>query len=166
MNSHEWQGLPKEVRGLIEEYQRQQPMKLGELARRLGLVVKSATLDPGISGEIKKYSDADAGYIIRVNRHESKARQRFTLAHEIAHYLLHKDQIGDGIEDDVLYRALSNTVEAQANRLAADIIMPWYVVKNLLKQYEDFSLEEKIEKIAGDLGVSTTAMEIRLDQVQ
>ncbi len=166
MNSREWNTLSDDTKALIKRYQSQQPMKLGGLAGELGLIVRSATLEPGISGEIKSDNDAQAGFTIRVNRHESKARQRFTLAHEIAHFLLHRDQIGDGIEDDVLYRALSNTIEAQANRLAADIVMPWHVVKQKLQEYADYSIEEKIQKIADDLGVSTTAMEIRLDQLR
>jgi Zn-dependent peptidase ImmA (M78 family) len=30
-------------------------------------------------------------------------RQRFTLAHEIAHYVLHRDLVENGIVDDTMY---------------------------------------------------------------
>ncbi len=103
---------------------------LGAIAKDLSLIVKRATLSMKISGEIHPHEEAEAGFIIRINRHEVRARQRFTLTHEISHYLLHKDKIENGIEDNALYRSnFSNTLEAQANRLAADLIMPWHILK-------------------------------------
>lgn len=63
-----------------------------------------------------------SGVAIYVNKGHHVNRRRFTTAHEIAHFILHQDFIGDGIADDGLYRSkLSNAMEAQANKLAADI---------------------------------------------
>lgn len=155
--------LSDKEKDIILNYQKTPPVLLGGLARDLGIIVKRATLPTGISGEIKISSEAKSGYMIRVNRHESKARQRFTLAHEIAHFLLHKEQIGDGIEDSVLYRSsLSDTIEREANRFAADIIMPWHLIQNKIDEYGGGKLEENVEKIADDFKVSATAMKIRL----
>ena len=136
---------------------------VGNIAKELGITVKMATLPATISGEIK---EDDGKYIIRVNRHDVKERQRFTLAHEIAHFLLHKDRIGDGISDDVLYRSkLSDFMEIQANRLAADILMPWDLIQPKLTEYSQMRNEERFEKIASDAQVSTTAIKIRLGKV-
>lgn len=163
MNSREWERLSPEVKDLINRYQNMQPIPLGKLASELGVLVKSSTLPVGISGEIKPDTDSGSGYIIRVNRHENKSRQRFTLAHELAHFLLHRDDIGNGVQDSVLYRSrLSDKREAEANRLAADILMPWSILQEKLKLYQKCSADQKIQKIAEDLGVSTTALEIRL----
>ncbi|MCV5491602.1 ImmA/IrrE family metallo-endopeptidase, partial [Escherichia coli] len=64
-----------------------------------------------------------------MNQHDMQARRRYTLAHEIAHFLLHRHLLRDGITDDVLYRSSqSSQIEAEANRLAADIIMPMHQV--------------------------------------
>ncbi|HCM3005245.1 TPA: ImmA/IrrE family metallo-endopeptidase, partial [Klebsiella pneumoniae] len=96
-------------------------------------------------------------------------RQRFTLAHEIAHFLLHRDRIGDGITDDILYRSkLSDFMEVQANRLAADILMPGHLLeKKLLELTQTVELrdEQKIERLAEVAGVSTTAIKIRLGKL-
>lgn len=166
MSSSEWKRLPEKVRAVVVKHQQNAPVLLGELAKELGLVVKSATLRAGISGEIKHSEEAPAGFIVRVNRHEAKARQRFTLAHEIAHFLLHASILDGGIEDDILYRSsLSSTIEAEANRLAADLLMPWNLIEPRLKKYSGLSREECIAKIAEELEVSTTAMEIRLDKI-
>lgn len=160
MYSKEWHNLPEGLQRTIAKFHSEFPIKVGSIAKELGIEVKSATLGAGISGEIKRSGDS---YIIRINRHDVKARQRFTVAHEIAHYLLHKDKIGDGIVDDILYRSLlSDDMEAQANRLAADIIMPLSYLKTKFKEYHPLKEEEKIEKIANDLEVSITAIKIRL----
>ncbi|OFW88501.1 MAG: hypothetical protein A3J37_07385 [Alphaproteobacteria bacterium RIFCSPHIGHO2_12_FULL_45_9] len=163
MFSREWNQLDETTKQLIKRYQLEQPMRLGELGAELGLIVKSATLPVGISGEIKPDEEANAGFIIRVNRHEHKNRQRFTLAHELAHYFLHRSEIGSGIQDNVLYRSqLTDKREAEANRLAADILMPWEIIEEKLKQYRNDDIEERVDKIATELGVSTTALNIRL----
>ena len=166
MSSHEWKSLEQNQKDIISRYQAETPVRLGALAKELGLLVLSSTLQPGISGEIKRDINAPAGYLIRVNRHESKVRQRFSLAHEIAHFLLHREFIGDGITDDILYRSgLPDIKETEANRLAADILMPWGIIEDRLKAYKNLDMESRIQKIADDLGVSTTAMEIRLGKV-
>lgn len=161
--SREWNSLPQGQVDIIEAFQAELPIALGRIAKQLGIVVKKATLPAGISGEIK---EVDGVCTIRVNRHDVKARQRFTLAHEIAHFLLHRDKIGDGITDDILYRSsLSDAMEAQANRLAADIVMPWAQVKAKLLTHSALKDEAKYEVIADELGVSVTAIKIRLGKI-
>lgn len=161
--SKEWSLLTPEEARIIESYQQDFPVKVSGIAKDLGVSVKAATLEMGISGEIKSHDDA---YLIRVNRHDSKHRQRFTVAHELAHFLLHRDRIGDGIIDDILYRsALSDTLEAQANRLAADILMPIDLVLAQMKEFKDLKSEEQYEKTAQRAGVSTTALKIRLGKL-
>lgn len=158
--SKEWERLPQEYQDIIQKHQNSFPIKVGQIANDLGLIVKKATLDAGISGAIKKEGQ---NYLIRINRHDVKERQRFTLAHEIAHFLLHKDEIGDGIVDDILYRSkLSDAKEAQANRLAADILMPWEKLKTYYKKHTNLEKIEKLERVASELEVSTTALKIRL----
>lgn len=163
ITSSEWDLLREDQKNIILANQQKFPIKVGAIAKSLGLVVKKATLTAGISGQIKL---TDGVCTIKVNRHDVKARQRFTVAHEIAHFLLHHDKLADGITDDILYRsALSDKLEAQANRLAADIIMPWALIKDSLANYSGLKIEKKIENIAEDAGVSTTAIKIRLGKI-
>lgn len=160
--SFEWMRLDDWQRQLIENHQAEFPIKIGAIATELGIVVKRSTLQAGISGEIRKSNGVTE---IKINRHDVIERQRFTLAHEIAHFLLHSDRIdGDGIVDDVLYRSrLSDELEAQANRLAADIIMPMSLIQLKLQEKGGGKLtEQQIEEIAQDAQVSKTALKIRL----
>jgi len=161
MTTHEWVRLTEHQKNIIIKHQSSVPVKLGEIAKDFGLQVKLATLPANISGQIKE----DINVVtIKINRHDVKARQRYTLAHEIAHFLLHKHLLREGISDDVLYRSTqSNEIEAEANRLASDIIMPEKVIDELYKKHYKGKKDAQLyESIAAELEVSTTALKIRL----
>jgi hypothetical protein len=163
MKNNELLRLDNSTRELIERYQEELPVKLGALAAELGLIVKVATLDIGISGEISPVSPGSNVYKIRIIRHEVKQRQRFTLAHEIAHFLLHREQIGSGIADNILFRStLSNALEAEANRLAADILMPQQAVKEWRSKNIGVSKRDSLTVLAEMFEVSEEAMAVRL----
>lgn len=150
--------LAPSVRHVLERHQRSAPVKVGALAADLGLTVLRSDLPLGISGMLSRDPDDRQKWIVRVNRHEHKHRQRFTIAHEIAHFLLHRDEIQDGIADDSFYRSgLSERREWEANRLAADILMPWDLVRTLASAGNLTASD-----LASALEVSEAAMNIRL----
>lgn len=143
----------------IESY----PVKLGELARELGVDVFKSPLPPSISGMIKPSERADGTYEIKINKYESGERQRFTLAHELAHFLLHKQDIRAGVIDNIMYRsALTSRKEYDANRLAADIVMPKAAVNRELQARGGVATEEIAQELAAVFKVSPPAMRIRL----
>jgi Zn-dependent peptidase ImmA (M78 family) len=146
-----------DAQNLIQRHQMVWPIKVSAIANDLGITVLASSLPHNISGSLSLGKDEK--WIIKINRHEVKERQRFTAAHEIAHYLLHKDKIGNEIEDNTLYRStkLSDELEWEANRLAADILMPWELVRR--------AIDEGIrtpEELARKFEVSEVAMKIRL----
>lgn len=159
----EWKTLPEPVKELILAEQKTLPVKLGRIAAALGLDVKIATLEIGISGEIFPHPERERGFKIRINKHEVTTRQRFTLAHEIAHFLLHRSLIGNGIVDNILFRSrLSNTNEAEANRLAADILMPRAAIKEWKVQNPNVGKTDSVVPLATMFGVSEDALKIRI----
>lgn len=159
--SNEWNSLGETERKLILEFQKEYPIKVGALARQLGIEVYSSTLPANISGEIK---EVDGITTVKINRHDTKQRQRFTLAHEISHFLLHKHLLGKGIVDDVLYRSSQSTViETEANRLAADILMPPILINRLMNDCAHLpDKEKKLECVAQQLDISVIALKIRM----
>ncbi len=169
MESQELRSIKGQEKELLNRYRSEYPVKLAALARELGVAIKIAGLDLSISGKISK---EDGKYIIRVSRFQSRERQRFTIAHEIAHYLLHRpiiDKTVNGITDSVLYRsAETSDIEVQANKLAADIVMPFEgVQKKKTEIFGDTPVnEEMIERLAETFEVSKAAMEIRLSQIE
>lgn len=157
--SREWGLLTPEQKDVITKYQVEFPVAVGAIAKEFGIRVLKSTMPGSISGEIR---ETDGVVTIKVNRHDVKERQRFTIAHEIAHFLLHRDRIAGGITDDVLYRSrLSDDLEREANRLAADIIMPIVLIDDLLKANSQLKTEEKFRKIAESAQVSLAAAKIR-----
>jgi len=164
MESRELKRVDAQHRQVLDRHLSNSPPKLGQLAKDLGIQIKVSSLGTGISGQIKKENDS---YVIRVNRHEARERQRFTIAHELAHFLLHRhviDSSTDGIKDNVLYRSGEpERIEYEANRLAADIVMPMVQVnKALTENFSGIITERTIESLAARFQVSKAAMEIRL----
>jgi hypothetical protein len=61
------------------------------------------------------------GYSILVNRDDPNVRQRYTVAHEIAHFLRHRDRVQHRLRDDRMYRSGHGTTvenEASWNRIS------------------------------------------------
>ncbi len=139
------------------------PVKVGELAAELGLKVVRTPLAPKISGLIQPSNDTPSGFEIRVNKYEIPERQRFTVAHEIAHYLLHRQDIGSGVVDSILYRSsLTSRKETEANRLAADIVMPAKAINRELEKLGGLGASGAVEEMAAIFRVSVPAMRVRL----
>jgi len=147
----------------IEEFTSNVPVRIAGLARALGLEVVSAGLSPNISGLIEPSATAAAGFVVKVNKYESDERQRFTIAHEIAHFLLHRDHIRNGVVDNVMYRSsLSSKKETEANKLAADILMPTDKVLDELNALGGTRDDIAASALARKFKVSTAAMKVRL----
>jgi Zn-dependent peptidase ImmA (M78 family) len=147
----------------IRELLSEAPVKLNGIAEHLGLPVYLSTLKPKISGLIEPDEAARSKFRIRLNRHESPERQRFTLAHEIAHFLLHRSLIGTGVVDDTMYRSgLSSRREVEANRLAADLCMPRELIDEHRRQLTHLDGPELVSEMAKRFRVSNAAMQIRL----
>lgn len=163
MSQNLWNNIDKSSREIIDKHLSDLPVKLGALAKELGIQVKLSSLPMNCSGLIHKVGNE---YEIKVNRHETRERQRFTLAHELAHFLLHRhivDSKDEGIKDDVLYRSgEAKQIEYEANRLAADLIMPKNEIRKRLSRKGLQLSEELIENLANEFGVSKAAMEIRV----
>lgn len=147
--------VPEYQKQAIRAFQRTAPVDVVGLARALGVQVwESSDLD-GAAGKLFRdpINGGNAGYSILVNSADPLTRKRFTIAHEIAHFILHANQAGD-ITDDQFYRSgLGSQMEAEANRLAAEILMP----SKLLEGLRDLSTRDTAQA----LNVSEMALSIR-----
>ncbi len=147
---------------IIAKNQAKAPVNVVAVASDLGIKVWAMhSLPPTVSGKlfIDPLNGGWSGFSIGVNAEEPTLRKRFTVAHEIAHFILHRNKIENGeIVDDTLYRSgLSSREETEANRLAADILMPYKLISALMH-----SGRRDPESLADALQVSLPAMKIRL----
>lgn len=144
---------------IIERFQHDAPVDVLGLADALGLQVWEDDIDP-FSGKLKRdpLHGGESGYSVIVNAKEPLTRKRFTIAHEVAHFILHSEVLAESDIEETLYRGgLSDRRETEANRLAADILMPLSLIEKLIGQGI-----RSIEDLADALEVSITAIGIRL----
>jgi len=138
------------------------PVNVIAVAAEFGLNVwEMHSLPANISGKIFRdpMNGGPSGFSIAVNATDVYTRKRFTIAHEIAHFILHRSKLetGDPVDDSMYRSGLSTREEAEANRLAADILMPRSLIGTLVK-----SGVRDIESLANRFEVSLPAMQIRL----
>ncbi len=158
-----WDLLPVDTREKIQELLTEAPVRLTAIANMLGVTVIAAPLPQGISGEIRPDPSAPGKFVIKVNKFDASKRQRFTVAHELSHFLFHRHEIGSGVTDDVLYRSnLSDAREVQANKFAAELLMPMPLVEEWLDRAATLKVSDPVEFLANKFNVSEAAMRIRL----
>lgn len=153
--------IPAETQTILDEATKSAPVNVLEAARRLGVLVYSAALADKVSGVLvkdPKYG-SESGFVIFVDKDEPSYRQRFTAAHELGHFVLHRDAVGDRNEDNYLLRSenMSNRQEVEANKFAASLLMPMDLIEEQMA-----SGNTTISGLADAFGVSPTAMSIRL----
>ena len=146
---------------IVEGFLHSAPVDVRAMASALDLRIVEEDLGE-ISGKIERdWLDPD-DFVITINERHAEVRKRFTIAHEIAHFVLHRDLIGNGIVDDALYRdaRIGDQKERQANRYAARLLMPRDLVRSVWN--EGYSTKVGL---ASRFWVSTAVAEIRMEEL-
>jgi Zn-dependent peptidase ImmA (M78 family) len=130
------------------------PVNPVEIARRMGVMVEG---DPFMVGSGYYRANHQGRPHISYNSLEPAVRQRFTVAHEIGHFV-HGDE--DAPRDTLeSFNAKSREPrEIAANKFAAALLMPAEMVKFLVREQRMTDLSSLAKKF----GVSTAAMKFRL----
>ncbi len=110
------------------------PVNIEEKIRKENIELEKYCFDlnENILGEIKK---ENGKYKINIQARDHYYRKRFTMGHELAHFILHKELIGDGVDDgkveNKLYRTMfrkndkiTSKEEVEANRYSAKLLIP------------------------------------------
>jgi Zn-dependent peptidase ImmA (M78 family) len=89
-------------------------------------VVREDMADNDLSGFLEKRKRR---WVIGVNKYHNRRRQRFTFAHEFAHFCLHRTEVlqkeGKKLVDSILFRDSRNTeIEREANEFASELLIP------------------------------------------
>lgn len=111
-------------------------------------------MDSYQSGYLKNINDR---WVIGVNKLHNPKRQRFTIAHELGHYFMHKDK-NLNFEDATFFRNENNSsIEYAANEFAGRLLMP----EERLKESISNGIKS-LEKLANLFDVSTAAIKYRV----
>ncbi|RJG57985.1 ImmA/IrrE family metallo-endopeptidase [Sphingobium terrigena] len=145
---------------VIAQHWNSTPVPIEAIIRDIGLPLSYEPMDDNISGYIERQNGS---YRIVVNSSHAPTRQRFTAAHELGHYIYHRDLLGEGVGDNRAYRTegtdrpnlnIRPIHERQANSFAANVLMPRHRLSDVA--------EQSTAALAARFAVSQAAMKIRL----
>jgi Zn-dependent peptidase ImmA (M78 family) len=160
------QEIELRANALLEQHQHNKPpIDVQLLCKQLGIELVLEELDDDISGILVTKRQP----VIAVNRQHGRARQRFTIAHEIGHFMLHKTR-KDAVFVDRSAIHFRNQVssagidpaEVAANNFAAALLMPRTMLVEDLKSIDEGIADVQVIRLARKYGVSEQAMNIRL----
>ncbi len=148
------QGLSKKVKIILKKLKIEEPpVPLEEVAKLFSIQIFPYEFPENISGTIINENNIN---IIGVNNKNPKTRQRFTIAHELGHFLLNHD-LHPRLIDENFDKPINKEVEA--NEFAAELLMPQDFLK---KDIEEKRVKLTIPDLAKRYGVSEQAMSVRL----
>ena len=147
------------------------PVPVERLPSLVGAVVRYEPFDGRLSGMVHRSSTGKT--IIGVNSSHPNTRQRFTIAHELGHILLHKDerfhvdQTASIRFRDEESSLATNTEEIESNQFAAELLMPENLVrKEITRLAGSLDPEDAIPVLAARFEVSEQAMTLRLTKLR
>lgn len=160
-----------EAQKLIERFGvKTPPVPVERIAKELGIRVQYAPFDGDLSGMafVK-----DGKPIAGVNSLHHPNRQRFTLAHEIGHIVLHRQLIESevhidkgSLRRDTLASAGVDPIEIAANAFASEFMMPEHLLEAAMSGRPiDLEDDELVAGLAKRFKVSEAAMRFRLQLV-
>ena len=131
------------------------PVNIDEILKRLNIRLYYEDFS-GIDGIALK--SPKLGVIV-VNRNLPLVRQRFTIAHELGHLIMpHRG------EYYICFPGKYRAMEKNANRFAAELLMPEPMMTHLWKKYAT-NPQFRVEIIAHILQVSKSALFVRLKEL-
>jgi len=132
------------------------PVDVLKIARANDIEVYEGDLDKKISGAIRYYKDTKK-FVILLNKNDSVVRQRFTVAHELGHFFLHREILENNeIHVDAMFR-MPNEKESEVDYFAGALLMNRTLLE---KMYEE---NTSITELSQIFKVSVSAMTVRLD---
>jgi Zn-dependent peptidase ImmA (M78 family) len=145
------------------------PVAIHLVAQRLNLTMEAGALGEDVSGMLIIRGERGA---IGYNSTHARVRQRFTISHEIAHFLLHAKRGGKPqlfIDRYVAFRRDANSSTGadrdvvEANQLGSALLMPRRLVQQEIRNNQlNLDDEDAISLLAKRFQVSNAAMTNRL----
>jgi Zn-dependent peptidase ImmA (M78 family) len=142
------------------------PIPVDRIAKRQGLLLRAEPLESSLSGFLYRAGDRA---VVGTNSLQPQVRQRFTVAHELGHFMLH--EVEELHVDRQVHFKLRSKLSSQgtdddeieANLFAAEILMPRDMIANDVRRLGAIDvIDDKINALAQRYRVSVQAMTLRL----
>lgn len=150
------------ARHIRETYALTIPVHPEEIASKIGIQVIGLQFSENLDGLLlpvlcKRHGRSNREYVICVNSRQSRVRRRFSVAHELGHFFLHR-----GVRPVLMNwrdrRWNGDPLEREADRFAAELLMPADDVR-LYAELFDF------DDVVAAFDVSRPAMERRYKEL-
>lgn len=145
------------------------PVPVERLAKSLGVRIEYAPFDDELSGMAFLRGGQP---IIGVNSNHHPNRQRFTIAHELGHICLHRQELEAAVLVDKQFLPRdsvsaegTNLLERQANAFAAELLMPTRLLSGALDEVADLEDDERLIGLAKRFRVSLMALQHRIQRL-
>lgn len=136
---------------------------INTIAHGLGCDIELVDFNlPNISAQVLRRDGDSGGYTIQLSRGDNPRRQKFSVAHEIAHIVLHDDGKSNFIElrqSLIEYDEKALYKEVQANMLASALLLPADQVRSI------WDSSKSVDLISETFNVSYQAAYNRLDNL-
>ena len=130
---------------LISKYKTNNPQ---EIAQELGIIILFEPL-----GEINGYyNTAFRQKFIHINNTLAESKQKFTIAHELGHALLHPKANTPFLRDNTLFSI--NKLEIEANKFAVDLL----ITDEAIAEVKHLTLDQ----MANYFGINKNLIKLRL----
>ncbi|HQU67736.1 MAG TPA: ImmA/IrrE family metallo-endopeptidase [Albidovulum sp.] len=161
--------LTADARNFLERECVRENQDMVKLAGKLGLLVEFVDLPPDLSGRlVRDYSaGTKSGFKIEVNKYQTYTRQRYTIAHEMGHFVM--DGVAMNRADEHAEMSMRREPftgqeyearERRADRFAAECLMPKTAVSECMTGFRGRACD-----LARVFGVSESAMRWRLREL-
>lgn len=145
------------------------PVPVEKIIKRRDIRIQFSPLDQELSG-MALVKDGVA--VIGVNALHHPNRQRFTMAHELGHHIMHRDLIDGTVHIDKGFAILrrdtlaaqgTDKMEIEANAFASELLIPKYLLEPVIGTGDiDLDDVDRLQSIAKKFKVSLSALQYRL----
>lgn len=157
---------------ILKKYEMSLPIDIELIVSSEGVILHREKLEDAVSGMLVIKNNQ---VVIGVNAKHHPNRQRFTIAHEFGHYLLHRNLSNIFFDESLVFfrdeqsSEGSKYQEIEANNFAAELLMPEKLLREKITQQPvdafDDSDNSLIQQLAKNFGVSIQALTIRLTKL-
>ena len=170
MNASRRRAILRRVQEILDQNQvTSPPVPVERIAEKMSAQLRFSPLDEELSGMVFV---KDGTPIIGVNALHHPNRQRFTIAHECGHLVLHRAQITKEVHVDKAFPMLMrdavsaasvDVMEIEANLFASELLMPAFLLAEALGDASfDIDDDATVSALARRFRVSLSAMQFRL----